>query len=141
MNSSSGVMKFQHPRETLLDIHHPAKCQWQTEWYIYIRICEGHRLHTGFFTIEKRIKQTFLYMCFMKIYICRKWIKMGGDKDPLKFSKNYKERNSTISIKFCFLEQRSETKRRRIFTSARTEMGVRCCSSSFRRLGRFSSSN
>lgn len=31
---------------------------------------------------------------------------MGGDKGLLRFSKNYKERNSTISIKFCFLEQR-----------------------------------
>lgn len=31
---------------------------------------------------------------------------MGGDKGLLRFSKNYKERNSTISIKFYFLEQR-----------------------------------
>lgn len=31
---------------------------------------------------------------------------MGGDKGPLRFSKNYKERNSIISIKFYFLEQR-----------------------------------
>lgn len=32
--------------------------------------------------------------------------KNGRDKGPLKFSKIHKEKNSTISIKFYFLEQR-----------------------------------
>lgn len=63
---------------------------------------EGHRFHTVFCTIEKRLKQTFLDMCFMNIYICRKQIKMGEDGGPLMFSKNLclgnEERNSTKFI-------------------------------------------